>query len=64
MTGRALYDRYCSTRIETLGTFWSPTIASNFRAQAPIAWPYLPGSERRLWNALAQRLTPKRKVRR
>jgi hypothetical protein len=64
MTGRRLYEQHCIARKETIGErAWGGN--TGFRdSYAPVAWDYLPNGDRSFWNALARRITPKKRGRR
>jgi hypothetical protein len=59
MTGRRLYDHYCDASYSEDDTVWS-ALQERWVKPEKLAWTYLKSSERRMWNALARRVTPKR----
>jgi hypothetical protein len=62
MTGRRLYELYCDTT-ESVGCFdfLRPKTALAHPDKPPVAWAYLLRRDRDVWNALAKRITPKRR---
>lgn len=62
MTGRRLYDLHTDERRRVFGRRNPGDLdTATLWGAAPVAWPFLPEQERRLWNALAKRITPKRR---
>ena len=56
MTGRRLYDLFCAAhQAERYGARYKDE-DGHTRATAMVAWPYLAGSEQRMWNYMARRL--------
>lgn len=66
MTGRRLYDHYADSLIKANGWYGTDRLSENFStvpATGVSAWPMLSKTDRKLWNELARRITPKpRKV--
>lgn len=60
MTGKALYDKFCSARKAMLGNWLEHVKDSNLRATTPVAWQFLPWREQNLWSDLARRVSPRR----
>lgn len=62
MTGRRLYDAFTDAMVrETTPWQRNERGAIGSIDLRPKAWPILSVEERRIWNALAKRITPKRK---
>ena len=62
MTGRTLYDRFTDALAETRSTWGSSDLPGmNNETPPPDAWPYLSTRDKRVWNALARKITPKPK---
>lgn len=59
MTGRRLYDKYCDATAEEF-----PDNRGAWRtAEKPLpSWPSLSNDNRRRWNSLARKITPKRRT--
>lgn len=63
MTGRKLYEHHSIVRKETIGSRSVVGEHAGFREHhAPVTWDFLPWSEQRIWNALARRITPKKRA--
>jgi hypothetical protein len=55
MTGRRLYDLYVDERSVEAGLHHVNGSTIDF-SEKPVAWPYLPYTERCVWNAIARRM--------
>ena len=59
MTGRALYDRFCDSGAAVYHYHGLSVLPHD--GNKPIAWPFLSSRDRRVWNDLARRLTPRKR---
>lgn len=66
MTGRRLYDHHVDALRAVKRDRWVPSTCRYERAypdKLPIAWPFLSDDERKMWNEMARRITPRPKRR-
>lgn len=62
MTGRRLYDKSCdSLAAQDHNTHWGMSVLP-YAEHKPIAWPFVSSRDRRVWNDLAKRLTPRKRA--
>lgn len=64
MTGRRLYDLHCDA-IASKTSRWQRQqgyVTGCEDDTSPAAWPFLSDADRSVWNALARRITPKKRV--
>jgi hypothetical protein len=60
MTGRRLYDHYADSAVTSTSATWNkPADLSTVPMEGILAWSVLTARDRRMWNELARRITPK-----
>jgi hypothetical protein len=60
VTGRKLYDKYVDAEAWA-GKVWDSSRNTWTWPTRPLAWPFLTSRERKVWNDLAKRITPRPK---
>lgn len=63
MTGRRLYEHFCEAAAFVGCYQWVRNkTALPHPDRPPVAWAFLPGRDREVWNEAARRVTPRRKA--
>ena len=62
MTGRRLYDLFADAWQSQATHYERRDESTTLIKPTPVAWPFLTPAERRVFNEMARRLTPKRRT--